>query len=109
MGSMTYSGANVEFDDRLLAHLQIVIFQKLRRGESFAMSWIDALAVGDGRSSIWLHPQTDLYFKFSGSRAPSINRDWLTALMESADGTRGLVVVAEDGTLARGAATNRRG
>ena len=71
MGTLTYSGAVVEFDDRLLAHLQIVIIQKLRRGDSFAMSWIDSVAVGNGRSSIWLHPQTDLYVKFAGSRAPA--------------------------------------
>lgn len=38
MGSLRYDGQWVEFDDDVLAHLQIVIIGKLRRGESFLMS-----------------------------------------------------------------------
>ena len=56
MGTLQYDGVLVEFDDRLLAHLQIVIVQKIRRGESFLMSWRDAAETGDGHSAIWIHP-----------------------------------------------------
>lgn len=97
MGTLTYDSTNIEFDDRLLAHLQIVIVNKLRRGESFVMSWRDSVDVGDGRSAIWLDPSIPLYFKFDGSRVPSIDRDWLGRLGASADGTRGLIVVNEEG------------
>jgi hypothetical protein len=100
VGSLSYYGVRVDFEDRLLSHLQIVIVQQFRRKESFTMSWLDAISVGDGRSSVWLHPDGDLYFKFAGSRLPSINQDWLDTLSESARSSRGLVVTREDGRLA---------
>ena len=96
MGSLTIDGIVVQFEDRVLTHLQIVIVQKLRKGESFLMSWRDSDAVGDGRSSAWIHPSLSLYFKFSGSRVPAINRDWLASLMASASGSQGLIVTSED-------------
>jgi hypothetical protein len=97
MGTLTYADVDIEFDDRVLAHLQIVIVNKLRRRESFAMSWRDADDVGDGRSAIWIDPSIPLYFKFDGSRVPSIDREWLTALAESADSSRGLIVMDDHG------------
>lgn len=97
MGSLIYDSTVIEFDDRLLLHLQIVIVNKLRRRESFAMSWRDAAEVGDGRSTIWLDPSIPLYFKFSGSRMPAVDRDWVELLAESAASSTGLVVVDEDG------------
>lgn len=96
MGSLTYDGIVVQFDDRVLVHLQIVIVQKLRKNEPFLMSWRDADSVGDGRSSAWIHPAMPLYFKFSGSRVPAINREWLASLMASANGSQGLIVTNED-------------
>ncbi|MGN6742708.1 MAG: DUF7882 family protein, partial [Amnibacterium sp.] len=80
---MTYDAAIVTFEDRLLTHLQIVVVQQLRRRESFTMSWLDPFSVGDGRSSVWLHPGIDLYFKFSGSRVPAVNEEWLQRLTDS--------------------------
>ena len=44
----------IQFDDRVLAHVQIVMSAKLRRGENFFFSWRDSPAVGDGRSAIWI-------------------------------------------------------
>jgi hypothetical protein len=104
---MTYNGVTVEFDDRTLAHLHIVIMQQFRRQESFAMSWLDSLASGDGRSSIWLHPEGDLYFKFAGSRPPAIDKDWLGVLTESARSSQGLVVTNEEGQLVRALGVRR--
>ena len=101
MGTIRYDSMLVEFDDRLLTHLHIVIVQKLRHGESFAMSWLDSLTMGDGRSSIWLHSSLPLYFKFAGSKVPTISREWLDRLGESASSSSGLIVVNEDGSLAR--------
>jgi hypothetical protein len=101
MGRIQYDGDKLHFEDRLLAHLQIVIIQKLRANESFLMSWVNALSIGDGRTGIWLEPSIPLRFDFSGSRAAAINRDWLNALQHSADSSSGLVVMAENGELAR--------
>ena len=97
MGYLAYEGLMIEFDDRLLVHLEIVIVNKLRRRESFSMSWRDAPEIGHGRSTIWLDPSIPLYFKFDGSRSPAIDRDWLEALGESAAGPHGLIVTDENG------------
>jgi len=97
MGALTYgdSGITVSFDDRALMHLQIVISAKLRRRESFLVSWNDTIAAGGGRSSIWIDPASTLYFRYFGSRIPVINRNWIDSLMLSANSAGGLVLVAE--------------
>lgn len=97
MGKLFY-GSNaieIEFDDRVLSHLKVVITTKLRRGESFVFSWRDDPAIGDGRSSIWLHPSIPLYFKFYGGRIPELNREWIEGLSASANSAGGLQLVAE--------------
>jgi len=66
MGTLTHDGLTVHFDDRVLSHVQIVVVQKLRRNESFLMSWRDSDSVGDGRSSIWLSDSIPLHFRFAG-------------------------------------------
>lgn len=96
MGSLTYDGVRIEFEDRVLTHVQIVIAAKLRRGEAFVMTWRDANSVGDGHSAIWLHPSIPLYFKYHGSRGPAVNPDWLEELKRSADSAHGLHVLAEE-------------
>ena len=101
MGSLSYDGWTIEFEDRLLAHLHLVIVQRFRNQQSFAMSWVNALETGDGRGSIWLHPGGDLAFRFVGSKVPTMNPDWIARLTESANSSQGLIVTAEDGTLAR--------
>ena len=99
MGSLTYDRVVVEFDDRILAHLQVVIIHKLRRGEGFVISWRDAAVAGDGRSSAWLHPAIPLYFKFTGGRAPIINPQWRAQLTRSANSSQGLVVTGEESSM----------
>jgi hypothetical protein len=95
MGTLQYDGVLVEFDDRLLAHLQIVIVGKIRRGESFLMSWRDSSETGNGHSAVWIHPAQNLYFKFAGGRSAAINQDWLTQLTDSANSARGMLITKE--------------
>ncbi|MGH1551018.1 ATP-dependent DNA ligase [Leifsonia poae] len=87
----------IEFDDQVLAHLQIVIATKLRRRESFLMSWRNTPDCGDGRSSIWLEPSIPLFFRFDGSRQPTIDHEWIERLAHLASTTAGLTVVDQDG------------
>jgi hypothetical protein len=100
MGKLLYSSGafEIDFDDRALAHLHIVISAKLRRGEKFFFSWKDDISVGSGRSSIWLEPSIPLYFKFAGSKPPSINRAWIEAMVLSGNSNAGLTFMAEPGT-----------
>jgi hypothetical protein len=97
MGKILYgdSGIEVIFDDRAMAHLQLVIGAKLRRNESFFFSWKDDPSAGDGRSSIWLDASIPLYFRYSQSKPVVINRDWLEVLTLSANSTAGLLFTSE--------------
>lgn len=109
MGTLNYGSWAVEFEDRILTHLQIVIVNHLRRGDPLLMSWMDSLAVGDGRSSIWLTNAVPMYFKFRGSRIPTIDREWLTRLQASAGSTTGLVVTDREGVPLRAGAVDLPG
>lgn len=96
MGKFIYDGTvRVDFEDRVLAHLQLVIGSKLRRGESFHFTWKDDVSTGDGRTIIWVHPGASIVYKFYGSRTPAINRAWLDRLAETANASSGLHVVPE--------------
>jgi hypothetical protein len=95
MGTLNYAKTTVDFDDRVLAHLKVVIVSKLRRGEPLQLSWKEPGETGHGRSSFWLHPTIPLTFKFNGSRPPSLNQDWLAVLMASANSNHGLHVSSE--------------
>lgn len=97
MGNFIYGtpSTSVEFDDRVLAHLKVVIVSKLRRGESFTFSWQNSSASGSGHNSIWLHPAIPLQFEFFGGREPSLNREWLEELIQLSNTPAGLRVVPE--------------
>lgn len=97
MGQFIYGNPSitVEFDDRVLAHLKVVILSKVRRGESFTFSWEYKAAAGSGHSSIWIHPTIPLQFNFLGSREPSLNRKWVEDLVRLSNTPAGLRVTPE--------------
>lgn len=96
MGFLVYGGTQeFEFEDRTLAHLKLAITMKLRRQESFLMSWNNPAERGGGRVSVWLTPNIPLTFRFAGSRAPQVNKNWLDVLNELSHTPRGLLVVSE--------------
>ena len=97
MGFLMYGGSQeYEFEDRTLAHLKVAITIKLRRQESFLMSWTNPAERGGGRVSLWLSPTIPLTFRFSGSRPPQLNKVWLSVLNDFSNTARGLVVISED-------------
>lgn len=96
MGHFTYdNNTKTDIDDRLLAHLQIVIGSKLRRSESFFFTWREDVSLGSGRTTVWVHPGVGLRFKFHGSRVPTISHAWLQALTLTANSPGGLYAVPE--------------
>lgn len=98
MGTLTYDSKVVAtIDDRVLAHLQVVIWAKLRRGESFSFTWNDPERNGFGRTSVWLSPSTSIVFDYFGSKMPQINLRWVEVLTKSANSSTGLQLVAEPG------------
>ena len=102
MGKLLYgAGTEINFDDRVLAHLQLVIGLKLRRREGFFFSWRDEQSTGDGRSVIWIDPAIPLIFRYNGGRMPQINREWLETLTLSSNSAHGLQLTEEVGALGR--------
>jgi hypothetical protein len=97
MGQFIYGNPSVavDFDDRVLAHLKVVVLAKVRRGESFTFSWEYTAAAGSGHSSIWIHPTIPLQFNFLGSREPRLNRAWVEELMQLANTPAGLRLTPE--------------
>jgi hypothetical protein len=96
MGHLIYAtNSRTDLDDRTLAHLQIVITNKLRRRESFAFSWKNPAINGDGRRTIWIAPEIALEFVYDGDRVPVINMAWVEALMLAANTSGGLRLIPE--------------
>lgn len=97
MGSLYYgeSAEPIHVEDRALAHLKVVISTKLRRNESFTLSWRHGEGDPVGRSTIWLHPSIPLRFVFDEAETPELSRDWIEALAHSANSSGGISLIAE--------------
>jgi hypothetical protein len=97
MGTIYYGGSAtpIHIEDRALAHLKVVIATKLRRGESFTVSWQHPDDEPRGRSTIWLHPSIPLRFVFDEPEPPPLSRQWIEDLAQSATSTGGIMLVAE--------------
>ncbi|WP_053353577.1 DUF7882 family protein [Leucobacter musarum] len=95
MGKLVHGSHEYDFEDRLLAHLQFAIGQKLRRGEGFFLSWQKGHSEGDGRTSAWLSPHVTIAFHYSGSKELEMSKPWLRVLGALAHTPRGLVAISE--------------
>jgi len=100
MGQLIYGSSDVyEFDDRVLAHVQVVVGRKLRRHETFYLSWVKPVESGSGRVTVWISPHIPLQFHFVGGRPPRLNDTWLREMLATSHGDRGLVVTREPDSL----------
>lgn len=85
----------IHIEDRALAHLKVVIATKMRRGESFTLSWQHPEDEPRGRSTIWLHPAIPLRFVFDEPEPPVLNRQFIEELANSANTSGGIQLIAE--------------
>lgn len=83
------------FDDRALAHLKVVIATKLRRGESFTITWVHGPQEPRGRSTIWIAPSIPLRFVFDDPEPVSLSPGYLEQLATSANSSGGIMLVEE--------------
>lgn len=90
MGHLRYGQDDLEVEDRLLAHLQTVVAQKIRRRESFILSLTDKRAARVMTSALWISASSSIHFSFSGSRQPELNSSWLDLMMQATYSTNGL-------------------
>lgn len=97
MATLFYGASDVpiHIEDRALAHLKIVIATKLRRQESFTLSWRHPEGEPGGRSTIWIHPSIPLRFTFEETEQPQLNTRWIEELMQSVNSTGGILLVEE--------------
>ncbi|MGK9149343.1 hypothetical protein KXS11_17035 [Plantibacter flavus] len=95
MGSILYGSAQepITLDDETLAYVKTIAVMKLRRNESFLLSWQPA---GSGRASVWLHPAISLQFRFEHPELPQLDRDRLERLMQQTNQTGDLHVPSEE-------------
>lgn len=103
MGHLTYGTREIPVEDRLLAHLSVIITQKLRRRECFLLT----VPSGDRRlhaESLWISANSDIGFAYAGNRVPSFNHEWLEQMMNESFSTQGLDLAAH----AEPAAVQRR-
>lgn len=97
MGRLIYAGATTyEMDDATLAHARAVATAKLRRHESFMLSWTIDLADGSGRVSLWVSPAVPLEYVFASVKPLRLDPVWLKVLDEMSTTPRGLVLVSRD-------------
>ena len=93
MGMLHYgAGHSIDMDDLLLAHLKMVIVTKLRRNESFTVSWTHSQDATQGRNTIWLHPSIPLRFVFNSPEPARLSQKWLEQMAVSSHSTGGLKI-----------------
>ena len=97
MGTIYYGGSAtpIHIEDRALAHLKVVISTKLRRDESFTVSWRHPEDQARGRSTLWIHPSIPLRFVFENPEPEELSRDWIEELANSANSSGGITLIAD--------------
>jgi hypothetical protein len=81
MGTLEYGPDQFEFDDDILAHVQLTVASKLRRGERFFMSWRLATFQGSGRHALWIDSGVPLRIRFNEADPQPIDQDRLNRLL----------------------------
>ncbi|MFS0792924.1 hypothetical protein [Microbacterium sp. 1P10AE] len=94
MGQLFYGSSEqpIRIPDRVLAHVKVVIATKLRRGESFTMSWRHVDDEAGGRSTIWIQPSIPLRFVFGSVEPEILHPALLQTYANSANSSSGLTI-----------------
>lgn len=94
MGHLFYGSADlpIRIPDRILAHVKVVIATKLRRGESFTISWQHPEGEQAGRSTLWIHPSIPLRFVFTTVDPEVLDPAVLQQYATAANSSSGLLV-----------------
>lgn len=94
MGHLFYGNTDqpIVIPDRVLAHIKVVVATKLRRNESFTLSWRHNDAADPGRSTLWLAPSIPLRFIFDGAEPEVLDPEILKTLSHAASSSAGMTV-----------------
>jgi hypothetical protein len=86
MGTLEYNSSHpaIVIEDEALAHLKVIIATKLRRQESFMMTWVtDDEKAPAGRLSAWVHPSIPIVMAFDSASMPPIDATRIARMMQS--------------------------
>ena len=94
MGKLYYGfdSEPAELPDRVLAHVKTVVAAKLRRGESFTLSWQHPGEAAGGRSTLWLNPSIPMRFVFSNPEGETLDPELLQRFARAANSSGGLTI-----------------
>lgn len=94
MGMLYYAGSPepISVDDDVLAHARAVISTKLRRNESFTLSWLEQVGGEQRRSTIWMNPTIPLRFAFEGAEPHRLDRELLQRMADAANTVAGMTL-----------------
>ncbi len=94
MGRLRYDGTSdpILIEDATLAHLKIVISTKLRRQESFMMTWLPVNGGVDKRATVWIHPAIPLQFGYDAAEPPAIDPRLIADMMQALNASGELVL-----------------
>lgn len=94
MGMLYYAGSTepISIDDVVLAHARAVISTKLRRNESFTLSWLEDVDGEPRRSTVWMNPTIPLRFSFEGAEPHRLDRELLQRMADAANTVAGMTL-----------------
>jgi len=94
MGRLKYDNTSgpISIDDATLAHVKIVIATKLRRQESFMMTWHPREGGDTGRLTVWIHPAIPLQFLFTSADSLPVEKHRIEEMMRGLNATGELVI-----------------
>lgn len=95
MGKLFYSSdpQPIVVDDRLLQYLQVVLSTKLRRNESFTITWTDTESKHT-RTTLWVQPAISLRFQYDSVETQRLSGGYLRQLADQAATSSGLLLNA---------------
>ncbi|PZT86733.1 MAG: hypothetical protein DI630_34900 [Gordonia sp. (in: high G+C Gram-positive bacteria)] len=83
----------IDIDDRLLQYLQVVLSIKLRRNESFTITWTD-IEAQHSRTTLWIQPAISMRFVYSSAESQRLSGGYLRQLADQAAMSSGLMLNA---------------
>jgi hypothetical protein len=104
MGKLHYGddGLVLDFDDRTLIHLEIVIRSKLRAKQPFCLNWTDWESIVEGPSMLWLCDEVPVTFTYDSDQPPAVNPEWIAAMYATASESGGLLLRREPRAMGHG-------
>jgi hypothetical protein len=96
LGTLIYGRTQeYHFDDRTLEHLRVVIVTRVRRNESFFLTWTAHQHQRAVTTTLWISASIPIVFHFSDGERVPLSREWLQRLTKSSYSSRGLVLTPE--------------